>query len=173
MGSYDFLEVNEDLVKDIKYVNGLYSEELMEQIAERGSISRLRRIPKDIRDVYVTSMDIRPEVHVKMLAAFQKYTDNAVSKTINLPSSAGVNDVVKIFMLAVSLGCKGITVYRDGSKNEQVLSVGGGKKIQTTSGMDGAVEDDVARGKCPQCGGKLAMEEGCKKCYGCGFSVCG
>lgn len=181
MGSYDFLEVNQDLVRVIKYVNGLYSDELMGQIGERGSIARLRRIPKHIRDVFVTSMDIKPEIHVKMLAAFQKYTDNAVSKTINLSESASVGDVVEIFSLAAKLGCKGITVYRDGSKIEQVLSVGGTGRVPQQSGSPHSartVRDDksdlksVSNLSCPQCGGKLVMEEGCKKCYGCGFSVC-
>ncbi len=177
MGQYDLPEVNNDLVRAIKYVNGLYSEELMDEIAANGSVLKIKRIPEDIRKVFVTSMDIEPEIHVRMQAVFQKYTDNAVSKTINLPGDATVEDVVNIFVLAAELGCKGITVYRDGSRDEQVLNVG-----KTSSSARPELDAQVERGgrnsgsvgsECPNCGGKLVMEEGCKTCYSCGFAVCG
>ena len=93
MGQYTLPEVNADLVKAIKHVNGLYSNELMDEIARSGSIQHIERIPKEIRETYVTAMDLKAEDHVAMLAAFQKYTDNAVSKTINLPGSATVEDL--------------------------------------------------------------------------------
>lgn len=172
MGKYDLPEVNNDLVKAIKYVNGLYSDELMEEIAERGSIHSLNKIPSKIRRVYVTSMDITPESHVKMQAAWQKYTDNAVSKTINMPASATVDDVVSVFMLASELGCKGITIYRDGSRDEQVLNVGRASSKMETNKMLKVGNSGIGN-ECPNCGGKLTMEEGCKKCYSCGFAVCG
>ena len=159
MGQYELPEVNNDLVRAIKHVNGLYSTELMDEIARDGSIAKIARIPQKIREVFVTSMDIAPEMHVRMLAAFQNYTDNAVSKTINLPASATVEDVMAVYMLAADLKCKGITVYRDKSREVQVLNVG---KVEKKVG-------DF----CPECKGKLAIEEGCKKCYGCGYSVCG
>lgn len=103
---------------------GLYSEELMEKIISQGSIKNFTEIPENIRRIFVTAHDIEPEWHVRMQAAFQKYTDNAVSKTVNLPSNATIADVKRIFRLAYELKCKGITVYRYGSKEEQVLNIG-------------------------------------------------
>lgn len=101
-----------------------YSEELMQRIAGSGSIAHLPEIPEDVREVFVTAHDISPEWHIRMQAAFQKYTDNAVSKTVNLPRDASEEDVRKVYNLAYELGCKGITIYRDGSKENQVLSTG-------------------------------------------------
>ena len=102
---------------------GLYSTELMEKIAESGSLHDLD-LPEDLKRVYVTSHDISPEWHIKMQAAFQKYTDNAVSKTINFSRDATKDDIRIAFESAWKLGCKGVTVYRDGSRENQVLHVG-------------------------------------------------
>jgi ribonucleoside-diphosphate reductase alpha chain len=110
MGEYSLPEINKDLLSAIKHVNGLYSTELLDEIARVGSISKIKEIPKEIREVFVTAMDIPARTHVEMLAAFQKYTDNAVSKTINLPANATVSDVMEIFYLAAKLKCKGLTV---------------------------------------------------------------
>jgi ribonucleoside-diphosphate reductase alpha chain len=101
---------------------GFYSHELMERIALKGGVSDMTDIPEDVRKVFVTAHDVTPEWHVLMQAAFQKYTDNAVSKTVNLPGDASVDDVKKVYLLAYKLGCKGVTIYRDGSKENQVLS---------------------------------------------------
>jgi ribonucleoside-diphosphate reductase alpha chain len=101
---------------------GFYSAELMHEIARKGSIASLETIPEEIRRVFVTAHNITPEWHVRMQAAFQKYTDNAVSKTVNLPKSATTTDVASVYDLAYELGCKGVTIYRDGSKENQVLS---------------------------------------------------
>jgi len=103
---------------------GFYSMDLMLKIAKTGSIQNLEEIPKEVRRIFVTALDIAPEWHVKMQGAFQKYVDNAVSKTVNLPPDATVEDVRKIYWLAYKLKCKGITIYRYGSKKEQVLYVG-------------------------------------------------
>ena len=103
---------------------GFYSEELMEQLAEKGSLETLE-VPQWVKSVFRTSHDISPEWHVKMQAAFQNHTDNSVSKTINFPHDATVDEVRQAYMLAYDLGCKGITVYRDGSKAGQVLSFAG------------------------------------------------
>ncbi|MFQ6038699.1 MAG: ribonucleotide-diphosphate reductase subunit alpha, partial [Candidatus Aminicenantales bacterium] len=101
---------------------GLYSKELMAEVGRLGSLQKIPDLPEDLKKVFVTSFDVPPDVHLKMQAAFQKHTDNSVSKTINLPEQATVEDVRKIYIKAHELKCKGITVYRYGTKKEQVLS---------------------------------------------------
>ncbi len=279
------LEIN-PYFKKIAKERGFYSEELMEKIAEKGSIQDIEEIPEEVKRVFVTAHDIKPEWHVKMQAAFQKYTDNAVSKTVNLPHDATVEDVKKVYDLAYQLRLKGITIYRDGSKKYQVLTLAKEKEIKdgvwvkerpetltgfttkVTTGMgnlyitvteyeakpfevfaiigksgrsttakteaigrlislclragvgveeiveqlkgiggeypvfqkDGlvlSIPDAIARvlekrylknkkiedrkgkhensltgGRCPECGERLSFEEGCMKCYSCGFSSC-
>ncbi|HOW34995.1 MAG TPA: vitamin B12-dependent ribonucleotide reductase [Candidatus Omnitrophota bacterium] len=102
---------------------GFYSDKLMRQIAEEGSIQHIAEVPDDVKRAFVTAHEITPEWHIKMQAEFQKYTDNAVSKTINFSHSASEEDVRKAYVLAYELNCKGITVYRDGSRDEQVLNI--------------------------------------------------
>ena len=115
------LEVNPHFEK-VARKNGFYSNELMDRIANEGSLAHIETIPEDVKKVFVTAHDISPEWHIRMQAAFQKHTDNAVSKTVNLPKEATVEDVRKIYDLAYELDCKGVTIYRDGSKEKQVLS---------------------------------------------------
>lgn len=103
---------------------GFYSEELEKKISETGTIGEITEIPQEIRKVFVTAHEIDPEWHVRMQAAFQKYTDNAVSKTINLRSDATTDDIKKAYLLAWETECRGITVFRDGSKGDQVLNLG-------------------------------------------------
>jgi ribonucleoside-diphosphate reductase alpha chain len=108
---------------------GFHSDELMEKVAEHGTLHDIPEVPEDVRRVFVTAHEIAPEWHVRMQAAFQKYTDNGVSKTINLPNSAAAEDVARAYRLAYDLGCLGITVFRDGCKSAhggQVLHVGTG-----------------------------------------------
>lgn len=116
------LEVNPHF-EAVARQHGFYSTELMNRIAHTGSIAAMEEIPEDVRRVFVTAHDISPEWHVRMQAAFQKHTDNAVSKTVNLPKGSNVEDVRRVFDLAFELGCKGVTIYRDGSKANQVLSI--------------------------------------------------
>jgi ribonucleoside-diphosphate reductase alpha chain len=116
-------DVNPEFVKLAKS-RGFYSEELMKKIAEHGDVRGILEVPEDVRKVWVTSHDITPEWHVRMQAAFQKYTSMGISKTINLPSEASPKDVEDAYRLAYSLSCKGIAVYRDGSRDAQVLSTG-------------------------------------------------
>lgn len=103
---------------------GFYSQDLMMEIARKGSIRDIEGVPTDVKRLFVTAMDIAPEWHIKMQAAFQKHVDNAVSKTVNLPHNAAIEEVSEIYRLAHRLKCKGITVYRYGSKPEQVLYIG-------------------------------------------------
>ncbi len=117
------LEVNpyfEALAKQ----EGFYTEELMSKIAQTGNIQNLKEVPENIRKLFVTAHDITPEDHIRMQAAFQKYTDNAVSKTVNFSHDATVDDVAKVYKLAYELGCKGVTIYRDRSRTKQVLYKG-------------------------------------------------
>ncbi|NAT10356.1 adenosylcobalamin-dependent ribonucleoside-diphosphate reductase [ANME-1 cluster archaeon AG-394-G06] len=115
------LEINK-LFEELAKQRGFYSKELIAEIAKRGSIQDIDGIPEDIKRVFVTALDISPEWHVRMQAAFQRYTDNAVSKTVNLPSDATRGDVKRVFLLAYKLKCKGVTVYRYGCK-EGILSL--------------------------------------------------
>ncbi|GAB6096773.1 vitamin B12-dependent ribonucleotide reductase [Desulfatiferula olefinivorans] len=121
MDNNELIEVNpwfEAVAREKKF----YSPELMDLIARTGSIAEIDDIPEAVRKVFVTAHDVAPEWHIRMQAAFQQFTDNAVSKTVNLPQSAGVDEVQAIYDLAFRLGCKGVTIYRDGSKDNQVLS---------------------------------------------------
>ncbi len=123
MDNTELLEVNpvfERLAKEM----GFYNEGLMKEIARHGTIAKIPKIPDSVKRIFVTAHDINPSWHVKMQAAFQKHTDNAVSKTVNLPNHATPMDVADVYMLAYRLGCKGVTVYRDGSKSAQVLNIG-------------------------------------------------
>lgn len=124
MDNDKLLEVNPVFEKTSKD-QGFYSKDLMSEIAEKGTAKGNTQIPIKMRKVFVTAHDIKPEVHIKMQAAFQKHTDNAVSKTVNLPHDATEEDVKFIYDQAYKLKCKGVTIYRDGSKDNQVLSISG------------------------------------------------
>ncbi len=121
MDGENLVEVNPYFEEALKKAS-CHSPKLMEDVAQTGSIQHMDVLPEDLRRVYVTAMDIEPEWHLKMQAAFQHYTDNAVSKTVNLPHNATQKDIAAIYWFAYELGCKGVTVYRDGCKAEQVLS---------------------------------------------------
>jgi ribonucleoside-diphosphate reductase alpha chain len=112
-------------------------------------------VPEAVAQVFATAHDVSPDAHVRMQATFQRHTDNGVSKTINLPRTATVKDVEDAYRLAFELGCKGITVYRDGSRENQVL----------TGGAAGS-------GECPQCEGVLIRAGGCSTCSRCGWASC-
>ena len=123
------IEVN-SLFKELALQNGFYSEALMKKIIEKGGLADIEEVPPDVKKVFVTAHDISPEWHVRMQAAFQKFTNNAVSKTINFPQESDFKDVEKAYMLAYKLNCKGITIYRDKSRKEQVLNIEGSGTAQ-------------------------------------------
>lgn len=127
MDNDKLVEVNSTFMKIAKE-REFYSKELIERIAKEGTLHNIEEIPEDIKRVFVTAHDISPEWHIKMQGAFQKYVDNAVSKTVNFPNSATAEDIEKAYLLAYRLGCKGVTVYRDGSRDSQVLNIGAEKK---------------------------------------------
>ena len=117
------IEVN-PLFEDLALKQGFYSRDLMALIAEHGTVHGIDSVPENVQRTFVTAHDIAPEWHVRMQAAFQKYTDNAVSKTVNFANEATIDDVRHVYDLAHQLGVKGVTIYRDGSKDNQVLSTG-------------------------------------------------
>jgi ribonucleoside-diphosphate reductase alpha chain len=123
LGGTRLFEVN-PLFERIAKERGFYSGKLLEKVAKTGTIQKIKEIPKDIRRIFVTALDISPEWHVKIQSAFQKHVDNSISKTVNLPESAAIGDVRKVFELAYKLKCKGITVYRYECRAQQVLYFG-------------------------------------------------
>lgn len=185
-----------DELKRVLRKRDLYKPEIMKKIAEQGSVQHIDEIPKDIKKVFMTAHDITPEQHVKMQAAFQKYTDNAVSKTVNFPADASIGDIEKVYKLAYKLDCKGVTVYRDGSRGMQIMNIGSRvnegvkrdveklatelkenilknnkkeKKNPSKLVLSKKAED---KGKCPECGEKMQFKEGCVTCPECAFSYC-
>jgi len=132
MDNTDFLYVNPHFENACKKA-GIYSDELMKEVAQNGTIQNMEEIPENIRKVFVTAHDISPIQHILIQSSFQKWVDAAVSKTCNFPSSATVANVKDAYWLAYETNCKGITIYRDGSRTEQVLYVGDKKdqKVET------------------------------------------
>jgi len=117
------VEVNPYFKQEMQKI-GLWSESLAEKISETGSIQGIKEIPEEIKKIFLTAHEISPIEHIRMQAAFQQYVDNAVSKTVNLPNNATEEDVREVYLLAYRLGCKGVTVYRDGSRQGQVIQKG-------------------------------------------------
>jgi ribonucleoside-diphosphate reductase alpha chain len=146
---------------------GFWSDTLAEKVATRGSVRGLDEVPVDVQELFGTAYDVPVEVHVRMQAAFQQHVHAAVSKTINLASTSTPADVSKAYQLAYQLGCKGVTVYRDGSRDAQVLSFGP-PPITPTSG----VAADT-RPTCPECNRPLTGSGRCRACVQCGWSSCG
>ena len=132
MDNTHLIETNQ-ILRDKLTELGLYSDELMRQIIEHGSLAHVEGIPEAVKRVFVCAHDVSPIWHVKMQAAFQQFTDNAVSKTVNFPNSATREEVAEVYRLAYELGCKGTTIYRDGSRDEQVLNIGVAKAKQETA----------------------------------------
>jgi len=154
-------DVNKYFLKIAKE-EGWYSEELIERIAEAGHI-HFDEVPKRIQNLFVTAHDVSPDRHVRMQGAWQENIDSAISKTINFPFSATPDQVRHAYIDAYEMDCKGITVYRDGSRGSQPLSTGA-----TAPKLYVEVKEEL----CPDCDGKLVFESGCEKCPNCAYSAC-
>ncbi|MDD5560964.1 MAG: vitamin B12-dependent ribonucleotide reductase [Candidatus Omnitrophica bacterium] len=153
----------EPLFEQVARERGFYSRQLMEKVAESSSIKDIKEIPEDVRRVFVTSHDISPEWHVRMQAAFQKYVHNATSKTINFPHEATIDEVRKSYLLAFDLNCKGITIYRDRSREEQVLNIGKPKEKQ-----DVKAEQELKKEIAPRPRPEVIIGTTTKVATGCG-----
>ncbi|CAH2031135.1 vitamin B12-dependent ribonucleotide reductase [Trichlorobacter ammonificans] len=160
------VEVN-PIFERIAKERGFYSPELMEKIAEHGTVHEIDEVPADIRRIFVTAHDITPEDHIQMQAAFQSHTDNAVSKTVNFPNSATVEDVEKVYLLAYKTGCKGVTIYRDGSRDEQVLSTGKKDEKVTVTAIPLEEDKHAIKRERPKAlkGWTYQMQTGCGPLY--------
>ena len=141
MDGTHLIETNQILKERLEQA-GIYSDALMHEIVEKGSLAHVDGIPEDIKRVFVCAHDVSPIWHVRMQAAFQDHTDNAVSKTVNFPKSATKEDVAEVYHLAYTLGCKGTTIYRDGSRDEQVLNIGKVNDGKTEAHGEGHIEGD-------------------------------
>lgn len=184
LGGQELSYVNKHLRNALEE-EGIYSTALMDKIIKEGSLQHLSEIPNHIKRVYVTSMDISSKDHTHMQAAFQKYCDNAISKTINFPHSATKEEVLQGYILAWELGCKGCTVYRDGSRELQVLNLNKDAPQEKKEAheeppaqaivvaTDGKSKHQIiTEGTCPECKSKLTIGEGCYTCTNCGSSMC-
>ncbi len=166
MDGTEMIEVN-PVLKEVLTERGLYSDELMKKVIEAGSLQHIDEIPDDIKRVFVCSHDISPLYHVKMQAAFQQHTDNAVSKTVNFTHDATREDVAEVYLQAYRLDCKGVTIYRDGSRDSQVLNIGHVKKEDTPAAPAGGYRTDITPRPRPESvyGMTERMKIGCGNLY--------
>lgn len=123
LGDSELVYLNK-IFENVSKERGFYSPELIHKVAQCGSVQSFKEVPKDVRDIFVTAQDIAPEWHIKMQAILQRHVDNSISKTINFPKTAAIKDVEQAYLLAWKAKCKGITIYRDGSYEEQVIKIG-------------------------------------------------
>ncbi len=175
----------------LKYVNKFFRQaieeasltkeerkEVYERVGRTGRCTDIEFLPDSIKKVFVTAYDISPKDHIKMQAGFQKKVENAVSKTINFPADATIEEVTEGYVLAFKLGCKGVTIYRSGSREGQVLQSQSDEKSGKSGGLKGKqiIQSKVRvrslKNVCPECGEEMEMGEGCMTCRNCGFSKC-
>lgn len=186
MDGTEMLEVN-PIFKDYMLSHNLYSDNLMAQIANDGSLSHVEGVPNEIKRIFVTAHDVAPYWHVKMQAAFQLHVDNAVSKTVNFVESATREDIKEVYILAYKNNLKGITVYRNNSRQFQPMNLDTKKKEPKIEikpiekNLEPKVEEnreeynptgEIKTIKCPECGNEIQMAEGCFICLNCGYSGC-
>lgn len=189
VGSFYYIDT---VFERVMTEEGLFGDDLLRDVNERGgSIQRISYIPEDLKQVYITAMDIRPEDHIRALAAFQRWTDSSISKTNNFPANATVEDMRESYLLAYKLGCKDVTVFRDSSIKGQVL-VSPGKKHEAKNENENTRENPTLRAPrlvavplvgiaqggnelvklCPQCQSQVVYQEGCYICHECGWGAC-
>lgn len=175
MDGTELLEVNPVFEKYMK-THGLYTEDLMNKIAKCGSVAHIEELPDEVKRIFVTAHDISPYWHVKMQAAFQQFTDNAVSKTVNFIESATREDIKKTYILAYKNNLKGITVYRNNSRQFQPMNLEKAKKTIEVKPIEPSEDynptGEIKTVKCPECGAEIKMAEGCFICLNCGYSGC-
>lgn len=175
MDGTELLEVNPVFEKYMK-THGLYTEDLMNRIAKCGSIAHIEELPDEVKRIFVTAHDISPYWHVKMQAAFQQFTDNAVSKTVNFIESATREDIKKTYILAYKNNLKGITVYRNNSRQFQPMNLEKARKTIEIKPIEPSEDynptGEIKTVKCPECGAEIKMAEGCFICLNCGYSGC-
>ncbi len=189
VGSFYYID---SVFERVMTEEGLFGDDLLRDVNEHaGSIQRISYIPDDLKRVYVTAMDIRPEDHIRALAAFQKWTDSSISKTNNFPANAAVENMRESYLLAYKLGCKDVTVFRDTSIQDQVLVAPRKKKEETIEhnsstseqnpqmpelvtvpilGMSQLASEQIKL--CPQCQTSVVYQEGCYICPECGWGAC-
>ena len=167
----EMLEVN-PIFKQYAIENGFYSEELMKQIAKTGSIAHIENIPDEAKHIFVTAHDVSPYWHVKMQSAFQLHTDNAVSKTVNFEEHATRKDIEDTYILAYENNLKGITVYRNNSRQFQPMNLETKPKKEEKIVEEYNPSGEIKTVKCPECGNEIQMAEGCFICPNCGYSGC-
>lgn len=179
MDGTEMFEVN-PIFKDYAIKHGFYSDELMSKIAKTGSIAHVDGVSDEVKHIFVTAHDVSPYWHVKMQAAFQLHTDNAVSKTVNFEEHATRKDIEEAYVLAYENNLKGITVYRNNSRQFQPMNLDD-KKKEETKVEEPVVEEtkeeynptgEIKTVKCPECGNEIKMAEGCFICLKCGYSGC-
>ena len=196
MDGTEMLEIN-PIFKEYAIKYGFYSESLMKEIAKTGSVAHIDGVPENAKKIFVTAHDVSPYWHVKMQAAFQLHTDNAVSKTVNFEEHATREDIEQAYILAYENNLKGITVYRNNSRQFQPMNLDAKKSdaqieaeksmttvsesekktemtnpIKTESTEDYNPTGEIKTVKCPECGNEIQMAEGCFICLKCGYSGC-
>ena len=183
MDGTEMLEIN-PIFKNYMTEHGLYSEDLMREIAKDGSVAHIGNVPENVKHIFATAHDVSPYWHVKMQAAFQLHTDNAVSKTVNFEEQATRKDIEEAYILAYENNLKGITVYRNNSRQFQPMNLNDKKKTTEESNAQETVITEAAEVrqeeptgeiktvKCPECGAEIQMAEGCFICLNCGYSGC-
>ncbi len=173
MDGTEMLEINPVFEKYAKE-KGFYSQDLMKEISKDGSIAHVKDVPVEVKHIFATAHDVTPEWHVRMQAAFQLHTDNAVSKTINFEENATREDIEKAYILAFENNLKGITVYRNNSRTFQPMNLDAKKtpEIEIKPVDEAEPTGEIKKVVCPECGTSIEMAEGCFICLNCGYSGC-